>query len=187
MSDIRKRKCLIGLAAVFVLLSFLYSAPVFAQLSAGIFPGYEAAGEAAKAEFAEASMIEAGGMPKLSAANEKEAVLSETAVMDGAEARALRPATISAGNDNLPGGTDSISLAKKAAEDILTREQKQSQTRTLLMRFLVVVFALVLAVCVSCRILIRRYGCHMIAVWQNITYIHQVDGKKGERFSVYIG
>lgn len=103
------------------------------------------------------------------------------------ENRTIDLATISAGDKNLPSGMDSISLVKKAVEDIVTREQNQNQTRTLLIRFVAIVFILILVVCVICRILIRRYGCHMIEVWQNIYYIHQVDGKKGERFSVYIG
>lgn len=163
MSDIRKHKWLIHILTVLVLLSFLHSAPVFAQISAELVPGYDAVGKVAEAGFTEA------------------------AVVGAEEAGNLRPATISAGDDSQARGTDSISLARKATEDLVTREQKQSQTRTLLMRFLAVVFALILAVRVTYRILIRRYGCHMIAVWQNITYIHQMDGKKGERFSVYIG
>lgn len=150
MPDIRKYKWLFGLLTVFVLLSFLYSAPVFEQV------------------------LERG-------------CLSDPTAMDIEDARLLRPATISAGDSNLARGTDSISVTKKAAEDIVTREQNQPQTRTLLMRFLAIMFLLVLAVRVTYRMLMRRYGCHMIALWQNITYIHQVDGKKGERFSVYIG
>lgn len=174
MPDIRKCKWLIGLLTVFVLLSFLYAAPVFEQLSAGIFPGYGAVSEEAETGTAGAPMLGA-------------AAISDRSVMGIEEARLLRPATISAGDSNLPRGTDSISLTKKAEEDIVTREQNQPQTRTLLIRFLAIVFMLVLAVRVTYRILIRRYGCHMIKVWQNIIYIHQVDGKKGERISVYIG
>ena len=43
-----------------------------------------------------------------------------------------------------------------------------------------------LLVCVVCRILSRRYGCRMIYHWENIYYIHQTDGKKGDCLLNYL-
>lgn len=160
MPDIRKCRWLLGLVTVFVLLSFLHTVPFFAVAPADIALGYDAVW-AAEAGFAEMAAREPG------------------------EPGFLRADAITARDNSLPGGMDSIFPAKAAAENIVTREQ--TRTRTLLIRFVVIVFTLILAVRVICRILSRRYGCHMIEVWQNIYYIHQVDGKKGERFSVYIG
>lgn len=77
-----------------------------------------------------------------------------------------------------------ISLPKTLMEDVMTKEQRVM--RTLLERFWIVAFVLTVVECVFYRGVIRRYGHHMIALWENINYIHEVDGKKGERFSVYI-
>ena len=49
-----------------------------------------------------------------------------------------------------------------------------------------VVMWVMLLVCVVCRILSRRYGCRMIYHWENIYYIHQTDGKKGDCFLNYL-
>ena len=73
---------------------------------------------------------------------------------------------------------DRVSAAKSEMDDVITREQKTTQVT--IVRFLVVVCILLFAVQEVYRIAIRRFGCHMIALWENITYIHQIDGEKDD-------
>ena len=63
---------------------------------------------------------------------------------------------------------------------------EQAGMRSLLSKLLAVVVWVMLLVCVVCRILSRRYGCRMIYHWENIYYIHQTDGKKGDCFLNYL-
>ena len=94
-------------------------------------------------------------------------------------------ATLTSTDTRLPEGAARISLARMMMDEIVMREQHAA--RTLLLRFLPIVMIVILLIHLICQQLCRRYGYHMIPHWQNITYIHEVDGKKGERFSVYIG
>ena len=69
----------------------------------------------------------------------------------------------------------------------LTGEMReQAGMRSLLSKLLAVVVWVMLLVCVVCRILSRRYGCRMIYHWENIYYIHQTDGKKGDCLLNYL-
>lgn len=71
---------------------------------------------------------------------------------------------------------DRVSAAKGELDEVITREQRTTQVITV--RFLVVVCVLLFAVQEVYRIAIRHFGCHMIALWENIIYIHQIDGEK---------
>lgn len=157
MRKIRKHRCLFGLWMVIVLLSFFSSAALGPDLKAD--------------RNLQSSFADSGG----------KAILMD----EGVEGRLTSPAMIDAGDCRLPEGTGRISLARALLNDIVTREQ--NVTRTLLMRFWAAVFVAAFIVWVAYRAIIRRFGSHMIALWQNIYYIHQVDGKKGKRFSGYIG
>lgn len=44
---------------------------------------------------------------------------------------------------------------------------------------LAVLLLFVLCVITACRIAVRRFGTRMILLWENIFYIHQKDGEKG--------
>lgn len=72
---------------------------------------------------------------------------------------------------------DRVSEAKSSMDDVITRERNTTQVTAI--RFIVVVYSLFFAVQVVYRSVIRCYGSHMIALWENITYIHEIDGKKG--------
>lgn len=169
MFDIGKHKRLLVFMTMLVLLSFFSSAPSFSGNIEGM--------------LREQSTASAGT---------EDSVWMDTAesgcpgqgVRNTPEDRISTPVVLSAGDCNLPDGTDSISLARRLLEDIAAREQ--NTTRALSIRFWVIALIIALYVCVIYRVTIRRYGCHMIVVWQNIYYIHQVDGKKGKRSSVYI-
>ena len=69
-------------------------------------------------------------------------------------------------------------------DEVVKREQ--AGMRSLLSKLLAVVVWVMLLVCVVCRILSRRYGCRMIYHWENIYYIHQTDGKKGDCLLNYL-
>ena len=100
---------------------------------------------------------------------------------DGATSKV---ATLTSPDDRLPEGAARISLARTMMDEIMAREQQGA--RTMLLRFLAIVMLVILLMGAICQQLCRRYGYHMIPHWQNINYIHEVDGKKGERFLVYI-
>lgn len=158
MKKIRKHKGLLWLMAAFVLLSFLYMAPVMVK---------RASEELTDADgiYKEQNLSDLSGMAG--------SVISNAMTLHGA---ADRP-------EACPGN---LSAARTMLDEIAAREQQAP--RILLVRFLAVAALLILCVRVICRLLIRRYGCHMIKVWQNIYYIHQVDGKKGKRLlNCYIG
>lgn len=158
MKGIRKHKGLLWLVAAFVLLSFFYMAPVMVR---------EASVESLNADgiYAQRDVLDMSEMAGT--------VLSNAMILHGVPGRP----------EACPGN---ISAARTMLDEIATREQQAP--RILLVRFLAVVSLLILFVRVICRQLIRRYGCHMIDLWQNIYYIHQVDGKKGKRLlGCYIG
>lgn len=69
--------------------------------------------------------------------------------------------------------TDTFTMIHSVLDEVVMREQA-------------VVMWVMLLVCVVCRILSRRYGCRMIYHWENIYYIHQTDGKKGDCLLNYL-
>lgn len=71
---------------------------------------------------------------------------------------------------------DRLSAAKSSVDDVITRERNATKVTTI--RFIAVVYSLFFALQVVYRSVIRCYGSHMIALWENITYIHEIDGKK---------
>ena len=80
--------------------------------------------------------------------------------------------------------TDTFTMIHSVLDEVVMREQ--AGMRSLLSKLLAVVVWVMLLVCVVCRILSRRYGCRMIYHWENIYYIHQTDGKKGDCFLNYL-
>lgn len=75
---------------------------------------------------------------------------------------------------------DSITAVRTTLDAAAAREQ---HTLCILIRhFLTKMLLLALFVQFICGILMRRYGYRMIDVWENIYYIHLVDGKKDARF-----
>lgn len=109
---------------------------------------------------------------------------SECTCPDGVTTRA---AALTLPDVRFPEETARITLIREMMDEIMILTREQQGARTLLLRFLAIVVLVILMVHMICRQLCRRYGYHMIPHWQNINYIHEVDGKKGERFSVYIG
>lgn len=69
-----------------------------------------------------------------------------------------------------------ITAAKSMLDEVVTREQKT--TRVMPIRFIAVVCMFLCAIWVVYRITIRRFSCRMIDLWENIIYIHQIDGAK---------
>ena len=80
--------------------------------------------------------------------------------------------------------TDTFTMIHSVLDEVVMREQ--AGMRSLLSKLLAVVMWVMLLVCVVCRILSRRYGCRMIYHWENIYYIHQTDGKKGDCLLNYL-
>ena len=80
--------------------------------------------------------------------------------------------------------TDTFTMIHSVLDEVVMREQ--AGMRSLLSKLLAVVVWVMLLVCVVCRILSRRYGCRMIYHWENIYYIHQTDGKKGDCLLNYL-
>ncbi len=64
---------------------------------------------------------------------------------------------------------------------------EQQHGRYQLLRFLTVLSALLFLSCSFIREGSRRFGESAVALWQNVYYIHLVDGKKDRRFLVKIG
>lgn len=77
----------------------------------------------------------------------------------------------------MPDRETRITASKTTLDEVVTREQKTVHVMPI--RFIAVVCALFCAIRVVYRITIRRFGCRMIALWENILYIHQIDGAKG--------
>lgn len=158
MKEIRVHKGLLWLVMAVVLLSFFYAVPVTVKGVGEVFA--DARGVCAEHEAAD--------VPGFTGA-----ALSNTVTLGGA---AGRPEAC----------PRSISAARSVLNEIAMREHQEP--RILQVRFWAVMSLMFLSVCVICRILIRRFGCRMIELWQNIYYIHQVDGKKGKRlFGCCIG
>lgn len=82
-----------------------------------------------------------------------------------------------AGAREMPGRETEITTPKSILDEVVARGQKPVHVMTI--RFIAVVCTLFCAIRVVYRIAIRRFGCRMIALWENILYIHQIDGSKG--------
>ncbi len=91
---------------------------------------------------------------------------------------------LSSVESSIPENAARISPVQSPMEEFVNREQNAASVQ--LARFLAVAIIIIFVAHVTFRTVIRRYGYHMIDLWENIVYIHEVDGKKGERFSVYI-
>lgn len=152
MTKSKKHKSLLCLMAAVVLLSFFYMAPVMTKDAALQI-------QMAESVCTERTAIDAQGTA--------EKAISDAVVLRGASSRP----------DTYP---DSITAVRNVLDEIATREQHAP--RILIGRFLAVMLVLILFVHVICGIVMRRYGCHMIDLWENINYIHLVDGKKDAPF-----
>ena len=73
-----------------------------------------------------------------------------------------------------------IAPVQSAMEEFENREQNASGTQ--LVRFLMVAIIILFVAHVTLWTVIRHYGYRMIALWENVVYIHEVDGKKGNAF-----
>lgn len=91
---------------------------------------------------------------------------------------------LTSAENRLPESAARIMPAPSTMKEFESREQNASDTQ--LVRFLTVALIILFVAHVTLWTVIRHYGYRMIALWENIVYIHEVDGKKGERFSVYI-
>lgn len=80
------------------------------------------------------------------------------------------------GTKQVPNGVDKFVPVENKVEEVITQTEKPSHELTI--RFIAIVTALFFAILVIYHATIHRYGCHMIEVWENIIYIHQIDGKK---------
>lgn len=152
MTNSKKHKSLLCLMAAVVLLAFFYMAPIMTKDAATQI-------QMAEGACAEQTSIDMQGMG--------EKAISDAVVLHGASSRP----------DTYP---DSITAVRTVLDEIATREQHAP--RILIVRFLAVMSILILFVHVICGILMRRYGCHMIELWENIYYIHLIDGKKDAPF-----
>lgn len=153
MKNSRRYKSWLCLMAAIVLSSFFYMAPIMTE---------DAASQIQTAETArmEQTLADTQGMPEGN-------VIRGTVVLHGASSRP----------DSYP---DTITAARNVLDEAATKEQHAP--RVLIGRFLAVMLMLILFVHMICVILMRRYGCHMIDLWENIYYIHLVDGKKDAPF-----
>lgn len=76
----------------------------------------------------------------------------------------------------VPNGVDKFVQVESKTDEVMT--QTENASHDLVIRFIAIVTALFFAIQVIYHATIHRYGCHMIDVWENIIYIHQIDGKK---------
>lgn len=76
----------------------------------------------------------------------------------------------------VPNGVDKFVPVENKTDEVMTQAEKPSREVTI--RFVAIVTVLFFAIQVTYHTTIHRYGCHMIDVWENIIYIHQIDGKK---------
>lgn len=83
---------------------------------------------------------------------------------------------------SLPEETPASTLARTTQSEAALGEQNQSRFQML--RFLVEVYVLLMIPAVILRMALKRFSSHMIILWQNIKYIHLVDGKKAKRIPV---
>lgn len=82
----------------------------------------------------------------------------------------------------LPSGVDKFVPVENKTDKAITQGEKP--TNAPLIRFIAIVTALFFAIQIIYHATIHRYGCHMIDVWENVAYIHQIDGKKKMTFCV---
>ena len=82
----------------------------------------------------------------------------------------------------LPEETPAATLARTTQSEAALGEQNQSRFQML--RFLVEVYVLLMIPAVILHMALKRFSSHMIILWQNIKYIHLVDGKKAKRIPV---
>ena len=78
--------------------------------------------------------------------------------------------------------TPAATLARTTQSEAALGEQNQSRFQML--RFLVEVYVLLMIPAVILHMALKRFSSHMIILWQNIKYIHLVDGKKAKRIPV---
>lgn len=83
---------------------------------------------------------------------------------------------------SLPEETPAATLARTTQSEAALGEQNQSRLQIL--RFLVEVYVLLMIPAVILHMALKRFSSHMIILWQNIKYIHLVDGKKAKRIPV---
>lgn len=95
------------------------------------------------------------------------------------------PALIDTGRNQLPQQNGRVTADRFMQNEVAARQQ--SGSASLLVRFFAVAVMFLLLICMSSRILMRRFCPRAIALWRNIYYIHQMDGKKGKHFCIYIG
>ena len=82
----------------------------------------------------------------------------------------------------LPEETPASTLARTTQSEAALGEQNQSRLQIL--RFLVEVYVLLMIPAVILHMALKRFSSHMIILWQNIKYIHLIDGKKAKRIPV---
>lgn len=152
MTNSGKYKALVCLTAVIVLLSFFYMVPVMT--------------ENVTAQIQKAESVWAEHEPHAAQELSGKAIPDAMALLGVGSRPAAYP--------------DSITAARTEVDEIATREQHAP--RILIVRFLAVMSMQLLLIHMICGILMRRYGCHMIDLWENIYYIHLVDGKKDAPF-----
>lgn len=76
----------------------------------------------------------------------------------------------------VPNGVDKFVKIESKTSEVMSK--KENVSHDLVIRFIAIVTALFFAIQVIYHTTLHRYGCHMIDVWENIIYIHQIDGKK---------
>lgn len=96
--------------------------------------------------------------------------------------RLTGPGTVERPACALPEETPASTLARTTQSEAALGEQNQSRFQIL--RFLVEVSVLLMIPAVILHMALKRFGSHMIILWQNIKYIHLVDGKKAKRIPV---
>lgn len=188
MSDVRKHRAFICFVAAFVLLSFFFAVPTFGgEVQSGKRTDIAAAGSGIRTdrEFAESrirtdrefagSRIRTDKTPAESEARLAAVGTECTGSARSSELCATEP--VGEREQGLPSGNASVSLARILLNEIAARGQQA--TRTFLVRFFAVLTVIILCISSACRIAMRRFSVRMIPVWENIYYIHQMDGEKG--------
>lgn len=159
MANSKRHKLVCCLMAMLLLLSFFYVVPD----SAGMAERESYAGCAADGQSGLSGEIYHAGV--------MQNIMSAQTLLD---VRDVKPDAC----------TDTFTMIHSVLDEVVMREQ--AGMRSLLSKLLAVIMWVMLLVCVVCRILSRRYGCRMIDHWENIYYIHQTDGKKGDYLLNYL-
>ncbi len=168
MRDIRKRKYFIYAVIGAVLLSFIHLA------SEGI--------DAAASDF----LSDRFGADNLYGTFPSGIEVSDPSFGSNAAAEKLtEPELTETLTYQLPEDHYSINAGRAETGDAAAGEARSGRHHGL--RFLAVIFLMVLLSCALLRAVAIYFGSCAIRLWQNIYYIHRVDGKKGKRFSVVIG